>query len=63
MPVGVTVELELAAVTVAVSVIVWPVVNEVGEALSDVMDARLTVAVTAGDVLAREVAVAHGTPP
>ena len=51
VPVGVVEELELAAVTVAVSVIVWPVENEVGDALSDVVDARLTVAVTAGEVL------------
>ena len=52
VPVGVAEELDPAAATVAVSVIVWPEVNEVGDALRVVVDARLTVAVTAGEVLA-----------
>jgi hypothetical protein len=51
LPVGVWVEPELAGITVAVKVTGWPVTSEVGAATKVVVDAWLTFAVTAGEVL------------
>jgi hypothetical protein len=50
VPVGVSDEPELP-VTVAVRVIVWPELNDVGDAVRLVVDGRSTVTVTAGAVL------------